>query len=544
MFFVALAVVAIYVIQPSINNMEEIIGNQALNQTINVINYDLSQLKANAISYSAWDDTYKFVQDGNQAYIDINYVDSTFEELNLNLLVIVDNNSRMLYCQSFDLNNSVKVETSTSTKEVLKSNDALWKFSSADANISGIMLIDNQPMLVVTTPILKSTYTGPILGGMLFGRYLDSVQISQLQTVTGYNFSIYQKSTFEQSNSKILELLLSKQQNVVIKEDSPTTMSEYAIINDINSNGLFVMQVSQNRIVYQQGVWVEYVFLAAAILLTITLALSIAFLLEIGIVKPLTKLSSQIKTMSIDLERPKPKSKFQTDEIEILAESARYGINKKFEAMNEVSRMVAHDLRNPLAGIRNANFLIKKKYGNEIGEQGKAMSKVIDDCLAYSDKIVQDLLDYSAEIKLQKVNVTPKKIVADALTTLNVPQNVEVTNLLNDDFLITVDNGKIVRVFSNLIKNAIDAMPNGGRLTITSKEINKNAVIEITDTGEGMSEETIKKLWTPFFTTKPKGMGIGLSICKRIIEAHSGRIEVKSVIRKGTTFTVFLPLTS
>ena len=105
-----------------------------------------------------------------------------------------------------------------------------------------------------------------------------------------------------------------------------------------------------------------------------------------------------------------------------------------------------------------------------------------------------------------------------------------------------VDIGKISRVFNNLIKNAFDALEKGGQLVISSREINGNVEMEFSDTGTGMTEDTMKRLWVPFFTTKAKGMGFGLSICKRIIEAHGGKISVVSNLGKGTVFTVSFPL--
>ena len=133
-------------------------------------------------------------------------------------------------------------------------------------------------------------------------------------------------------------------------------------------------------------------------------------------------------------------------------------------------------------------------------------------------------------------------MVTSSLSTLVIPANVQVFNDASDEFLVVVDNGKIERVFSNLIKNACDAMLNGGQLKITSRKSNGQVEVAFSDSGEGMSKEVLQKLWTPFFTTKPKGLGIGLGICKRIVEAHMGRIKVESTLGKGTVFTVFLPL--
>jgi signal transduction histidine kinase len=114
--------------------------------------------------------------------------------------------------------------------------------------------------------------------------------------------------------------------------------------------------------------------------------------------------------------------------------------------------------------------------------------------------------------------------------------------MLEDHPRFRADSEKLRRVFLNMVKNAIDAMPDGGKLTLACTADGDQVIFRISDTGVGMSEETIRKVWTPLFTTKAKGMGFGLPICKRFVEAHEGSITVKSVLNKGTTFTVALPI--
>jgi signal transduction histidine kinase len=159
----------------------------------------------------------------------------------------------------------------------------------------------------------------------------------------------------------------------------------------------------------------------------------------------------------------------------------------------------------------------------------------------YSNKIINDLLDYSREIKLDLTECNPKSIVREALSLVEIPKNVQVIDLTENKPKIRVDVGKMKRAFVNIIKNAIEAMPKGGTLTIKSKKLNSNLEFGFSDTGVGMSKKTIGKLWTPLFTTKAKGMGFGLAICKRVVKAHGGSISVKSAHGKGATFTVTIP---
>ena len=170
------------------------------------------------------------------------------------------------------------------------------------------------------------------------------------------------------------------------------------------------------------------------------------------------------------------------------------------------------------------------------------MLETIDKCVDYSNKIVNDLLDYSRVINLERQDCSPRELLLEVLSIINVPEKIEVLNQLPDEPQIKVDSNKIKRVFMNLVKNAVEAMSDVGKLTIDGKEVNGKFEISFTDTGPGIRDEVLPKLFFPLFTTKAQGMGFGLAICKRIIEAHGGSITVKTAIGEGTTFKVTLPI--
>jgi PAS domain S-box-containing protein len=218
--------------------------------------------------------------------------------------------------------------------------------------------------------------------------------------------------------------------------------------------------------------------------------------------------------------------------------------SERLAAIGELAGMIGHDLRNPLTGIKNSAYFMKKKGEELTPKQTREMLETIDKCVDYSNRIVSDLLDYSGEIHLTLREESPKKLLNDALKISGIPEKITVTNRLKDTPLLKLDPDKIKRVFINLIKNAVDAMPNGGKITINGRERGGNLQVSFTDTGIGISEEILPKLFLPLFTTKAQGMGFGLAICKRIVEAHGGAISVKTVRGKRTTFTVTLPVDS
>ena len=216
--------------------------------------------------------------------------------------------------------------------------------------------------------------------------------------------------------------------------------------------------------------------------------------------------------------------------------------SERLAAIGELAGMVGHDLRNPLTGITGATYYLKTRYGSRIDDKGKEMLGIIEKDIDYSNKIINDLLEYSREIHLELTETNPKQILNESLSFVQVPANVKIINKVQDRRRISVDIERMRRVFINITKNALDAMPNGGKLTIATEKMRDCVVFSFSDNGVGMSKETISKLWTPLFTTKARGMGFGLPICKRILEAHGGKISVESMIGKGTTFTVTIPI--
>jgi len=170
------------------------------------------------------------------------------------------------------------------------------------------------------------------------------------------------------------------------------------------------------------------------------------------------------------------------------------------------------------------------------------MLKIIDKAIDHSNKIINDLLDYSREMHLELTESEPNELLNEAIQMIQVPDRIQIVNRVLGETWFRVDADKMMRVFINLIKNAIDAMPEKGTLEITSRQTRGKVEIAFADTGIGIPEDVLPKIFSPLVTTKAQGMGFGLAICKRIVESHRGTITVKTAVNKGTTFTITLPV--
>jgi signal transduction histidine kinase len=243
-------------------------------------------------------------------------------------------------------------------------------------------------------------------------------------------------------------------------------------------------------------------------------------------------------TLQEELENTKERLRESKEEQEQLVRSER------LEAIGEAATMVGHDLRNPLQAIENATYYLNTELAKTQSSAAVMDSiRIIHKSIEYADNIVNDLLCFASTRKPVSTKTDINELIKGTLLQINVPDNIETHTELDKLPKIEGDKQMLKRVFINLADNAVQAMePKGGKLEVTTKQADNSIEIKIKDTGVGISEENLQKIFAPFFTTKAQGMGVGLAICKRFVEQHHGTIEVESKEGEGSTFTIQLPI--
>ena len=214
---------------------------------------------------------------------------------------------------------------------------------------------------------------------------------------------------------------------------------------------------------------------------------------------------------------------------------------EKMAAIGTLAGGIGHELRHPLGVILNSAYFLQLSLP-DADETTKEYLKLIETEVRASDRIISDLLNFAQSQKAEREEVVVSDLIEQSLENISPPDNIQIRKELADDLpLLYIDPLQIKLVLVNLATNAYQAMPKGGELNIEALEENGGVTISVRDTGCGISKENLKKLFEPLFTTKTRGIGLGLAVSKTLVEANHGSIEVESDEGKGTTFRVIFP---
>ena len=207
-----------------------------------------------------------------------------------------------------------------------------------------------------------------------------------------------------------------------------------------------------------------------------------------------------------------------------------------FEEIGRISSELAHDLRGPLQTIINCTYLL------EMDPTKKELLVHINEAVRYASSLLDSFRDYYRGHEISRTATSIDQIVDLVLNDATIPPNVE-TNVALDPQIgqVQIDPAKIRRTLYNLVKNAVEAMPGGGELTVETEDDGDMFLIRVRDTGVGIPEDIRDTLFKPFGSKKPGGSGLGLPSCRRVVVAHGGEITFESEVGGGTTFTVVLP---
>lgn len=523
----------------------------------------IDELDQTTHGFAARDDTYYYIESGLKHFINELLLSSTFIDYEINFMAFLNGEGDIICSKAFNLVELKNIPFPGSIREAIEQHSVLKNYNETDNGVSGILMTLDGPILLSSRPVITTEESGPIIGTLICGRYLDFLEVEKLKESTFLSLEVIDVNDVNSLGSNKPESLALNGSQISIERQGYDTIIGYSVLYDIFEEPILVLKVDSPRDVYTHGLLVFAYFVGSGVLAGVVIALLSIFVMNHFILTRIVKLSKDVSEIDPHMIATTKVSIPGDDEVSMLSEN----IDALFDALNlyqhrlkerermatigETSAMVGHDLRNPLQVV----YLLGSRLGKKIGvlrDGGVDDSDLKDleyieeklwEQTNYMNKIVSDLQDFSKNIMVVYEDADLEQMVIDVIGTLKIPDDVEVSVRLDEGLRsVRADGNLFKRVFTNMLTNGIQALPEGGSLTVTGTASDDEATIVVSDTGVGVSEENMNKLFQPLFTTKAKGTGLGLAVCKRIVEAHHGEITVESEEGVGTSFTIKIPM--
>ncbi|GAK58137.1 multi-sensor hybrid histidine kinase [Candidatus Vecturithrix granuli] len=545
-------------------------------RSLNELSNTLDWLNATAGDWAPWDDTYYFIQNHNEEYIQSNLSDATLTTLGINFMIFINLNGEIVYAKNVDFISGSAVPFPDDLIKRIASNRFLLTHSDTESSKAGLITLSSLPVYLISRPILKSDFSGPIQGTLLVGRYIDRTEIEQLSQKTHLQMSILplQSSSLELADQEAYVALTEDPEQIIIQRRDSTTIAGYALQHDIFGKPAFIVKIELPRKIADHGRMTLVYYILSLLTTGLVSMILIRRLLDTIVLSPLTELSNKVREIGTHGDASQRLCIRKQDELGHLAHTINLMLEhlletrKNLEVANRVKSdflsIISHELRTPLVPIiSNTELLLwEEEENNRVGHQ----KEYLQDILKYSQELhhlINDILDLSnletGEMELSMSAVDLRRLLENSLNIVKEKARKHQISLsLNLQDLPTTmnaDERKLKQVLYSLLSNAIKFTPDGGSVTLTAQMNPSNdktrPVVEICvqDTGIGMEQAEIQRIFHPFeqlehpLTRKYSGAGLGLTLAQKIIELHGGTIAAESGGKgKGSLFCIRLPI--
>ena len=528
-------------------------------RAVNALQDDYLSLAAITGDWAPWDATYNFVEDLNKTYINDNLQKATLVNLRVNFVIFINSSGKVVFSKVIDLISGKELPVFENLNNFLNDTSPLLNHPNTSSSIVGIIMFNGKPMIVSSRPILTSEWKGPVKGTLIMGRFLDDAEINRLRDITSLSINIYK---FSDSNlpddvRQVKEHFLTGT-GIFIRSLNRNYTAGYITLKDVYGNPALILRVDMIREIYLQGERSLYYFILSFLIVALVLGVVNMLLLDMIVLSRLYLLSNSVDNIGLIKDLSLKKLLPGEDEIASLActiDSMLERLDASSEQIIHADRLatigkfasgIAHELNEPLGNILGFAQLAKK-YPS-LPEQTVADLEKIEKSSLYAREIVKKLLLFARQVPSHRDVFNINNIIKDSLYVFEgkcKQSGIELIINLSDNVpSVTLDSSQMTQVLINLVINSIQAMPDGGRLEIKTDSSEDYIYLTVEDTGTGMSEETKKHIFNPFYTTKDvdQGTGLGLAVVHGIVSSHGGTINIDSIQSKGTRVEIQIPL--
>ena len=510
---VGLGLIAQTVIMTGFGKVESENTKEDVQRAVDAFDYELTQINDKGTDWSSWDETYQFVQDHNQAYIDGN-LSSDLIGQRIEFWLFYNKEGQLVQETGYDPKTIEPVRAPEAFLQAL-SKSGLTGLTEKDAagKKAYFNLPDGNIMMTVARPI-RINGEGPSAGTLVMANYLDAAKVKEQANLTHLSIHVYSVAqtglppdvtSYRDSNKTTIA-------SVPVNDQ---TVTGYATIKAYGGGPNIIVRVDHTRDIYNQGRQAVNYFLGFFLLLFIGIMATAELLLNGFVIGPIQKLD-RMKT--------------------------------------ELIYLASHQLRTPASAVRsNLSLLLDGYVGKLIDEQIRILRTAYEEN-GFELKLIDDVVDV-AKLDSHDAVVEPKELdLVDLIKIIIVAQqsdaekrNQSIETELPPELIISGDPVKLRLAFTNLIVNAIKYTPDGGRVIIGAKSSGSKVILTVGDNGIGIPANYIPDMFKRFSRASNAteinmaGAGLGLYLAKSMVGMHHGSIKVESELGKGSVFTVVLP---
>ena len=521
--------------------------------------------------WAYWDDTYRFVADLNQTYIDTNLAATTFDSLQLNAILFLDARGSVVCARAYDLIDAQDVPVPAGLLDYVAGSETM-RFPGDQPNVvAGIINLGGTPMMVASCPILTSGRGGPPRGALVMARYFDDDEVELLAATAVMDVSFFPLggASLPEDVQSAYDRLSGGSDPVYINAPDGHVIDTYIVAQDIQGQAAGIFRAERERTVYQQG-WTSVMVTLLVLAVAAVVAGFVAVLFQDKrVLSPLVRLRDSVHSVSRsgDLSARVPEK--GTDELSALGKDInvmlstiqqqrsqesklRENLEQEIRKRSEYTRELVHELKTPITPIMSSSELLVDGVKGE--PWNRLARNIYRGALDMNDRL-DDLVDIARgevgalRLREERLDMQPvidqmaqemKPLITSRLQTLQLEVASPLPAVLGDET-------RLRQVLRNLLSNATKYTPERGKITIRAKPQDQGLVIDVQDTGRGIAPDQLERIFEPYakitdgILERQTGLGLGLKLAKTLVELHKGRMWVKSEKGKGSMFSFYLP---